>query len=170
MVSMFTIFDSIMTLSTFLVTATVAATLDQLGSVLTSDYDSNPPLYITKKRVNHQDQIFINNAMVIRSRSNIVAMNQNNKKQVRACLSISRTHPPAALIFGQFPTSWQCGARQQNVVPAIMTAFQLGPRRTCSKGVARRPIFRVSFWPGPSLTATMSVNSSVRLWTGHVIT
>lgn len=67
-----------------LITATVAATLDQLGQVLSSDYDGNPPLYITKKRINNQDQIFINNAMVIRKRSNIVSMNRSNKKQVRS--------------------------------------------------------------------------------------
>ncbi len=49
---------------------------------MTSDFDGNPPLYITKRRKNNQDYIWVNNALVIRSRSNIQMQNANGKKQV----------------------------------------------------------------------------------------
>ncbi|KAJ6637756.1 Fasciclin-1 [Pseudolycoriella hygida] len=62
--------------------STTATTLEHLGKVITSDFDGNPPLYITKRRKNNQDYIWVNNALVIRSRSNVQMQNQQGKKQV----------------------------------------------------------------------------------------
>lgn len=63
--------------------ATTATTLDHLSHSISSDQDGNPPLYITKRRKNNQDHVWINNALVIRSRSNVQMQNENGKKQVR---------------------------------------------------------------------------------------
>ncbi|XP_037026779.1 fasciclin-1 isoform X3 [Bradysia coprophila] len=62
--------------------STTAVTLDQLGKSIISDFDGNPPLYITKRRKNNQDYIWVNNALVIRSRSNVQMQNSMGKKQI----------------------------------------------------------------------------------------
>ncbi|XP_062536830.1 fasciclin-1 isoform X2 [Armigeres subalbatus] len=61
----------------------VATTLEQLGTIITSDYDGNPPIYVTRKRqpIGTED-IYVNNAKIIRSRSNVQLSNQYGKKQV----------------------------------------------------------------------------------------
>lgn len=61
----------------------VATTLEQLGSIITSDYDGNPPIYVTRKRQpDGTEDIYVNNAKIIRSRSNVQLSNQHGKKQV----------------------------------------------------------------------------------------
>lgn len=60
----------------------MAATLDQLDKQITSEFDSNPPLYITRRKVNGIDEIFINNAQVIRTRSNKIGHNARGKRTV----------------------------------------------------------------------------------------
>lgn len=61
----------------------VATTLEQLGSIITSDYDGNPPIYVTKRRQpDGTEDIYVNNARIIRSRSNVQLSNQYGKKQV----------------------------------------------------------------------------------------
>lgn len=61
-------------------------TLEQLGNTITSDFDGTPPLYITKTRTNDQDNVYVNNALVLRSRSNIQMKSAAGKKQV--CMSL----------------------------------------------------------------------------------
>lgn len=68
--------------------ATSVFDLEHLSNSITSDLDGNPPLYITKRRKNNQDHIWINNAMVIRSRSNVQLTNQLGKKQVRQLFAL----------------------------------------------------------------------------------
>lgn len=63
-------------------TANVAVTLDQLDKVINSEFDSNPPLYITRRKVHGKEELFINNARVIRTRSNKIGRNINNKRAV----------------------------------------------------------------------------------------
>lgn len=63
--------------------ANVAATLEQLDKIITSEFDSNPPLYITRRKVNGKEEIYINNARVIRSRSNKIGHNVKGKRTVR---------------------------------------------------------------------------------------
>ncbi|XP_021703225.1 fasciclin-1 isoform X2 [Aedes aegypti] len=61
----------------------VATTLEQLGPTITSDYDGNPPIYVTRKRQpNGSEDVYVNNAKIIRSRSNVQLSNQYGKKQV----------------------------------------------------------------------------------------
>lgn len=61
----------------------VATTLEQLGSIITSDYDGNPPIYVTRRRqADGTEDIYVNNAKIIRSRSNVQLSNQYGKKQV----------------------------------------------------------------------------------------
>ncbi|XP_055716286.1 fasciclin-1-like isoform X2 [Phlebotomus papatasi] len=62
--------------------STVATTLEQLGSTISSDLEGNPPLYITRRGKASQEKIFINNALVLRSRSNIQLQNSDGRKQV----------------------------------------------------------------------------------------
>lgn len=66
-----------------LITATTATNLEGLDKSITSDFDGNPPLYITKRRKSNQDLIYINNAQIVRSRSNVQIQNELGKKQVR---------------------------------------------------------------------------------------
>ncbi|XP_065087061.1 fasciclin-1 isoform X2 [Ochlerotatus camptorhynchus] len=61
----------------------VATTLEQLGSIITSDYDGNPPIYVTRRRQpDGTEDIYVNNAKIIRNRSNVQMSNQLGKKQV----------------------------------------------------------------------------------------
>lgn len=66
-----------------LLLATTATPLEHLGNTITSDYDGTPPLYITKTRKDNRDYIYVNNAEILRSRSNIQTKNDSGKKQVR---------------------------------------------------------------------------------------
>lgn len=62
--------------------ATIATTLENLGKTISSDFEGNPSLYITKVRKNNQDNIYVNNALIIRSRSNVQLENGQRRKQV----------------------------------------------------------------------------------------
>lgn len=63
--------------------STVATPLEQLGTTITSDYDGNPPIYVTRRRLpNGSEDIYVNNARIIRSRSNVQLTNQAGKRQV----------------------------------------------------------------------------------------
>lgn len=63
--------------------STVATPLEQLGTTITSDYDGNPPIYVTRRRLpNGSEDIYVNNAKIIRNRSNVQLSNQYGKKQV----------------------------------------------------------------------------------------
>ncbi|XP_058816986.1 fasciclin-1 isoform X3 [Topomyia yanbarensis] len=63
--------------------STVATPLEQLGTMITSDYDGNPPIYVTRRRhLNGTEDIYVNNAKIIRNRSNVQLTNQHGKKQV----------------------------------------------------------------------------------------
>jgi uncharacterized protein (AIM24 family) len=50
-----------------------------------TEMDGNPPIYITKRRLHHTEEIYVNNAMIIKSRSNVEMKNENGKRQVRVC-------------------------------------------------------------------------------------
>lgn len=59
----------------------LAKTIDQLGSVVSSELEGNPPLWITlRKDVNHDD-VFINNGKILLPHSNFVST-LNGKRQV----------------------------------------------------------------------------------------
>lgn len=68
----------------------MATTLEQLGPTILSDLDGNPPLYVTKKRDQSGEHIYINDALILKSRSNIQTVNQNGKKQVSELLKFFR--------------------------------------------------------------------------------
>lgn len=61
--------------------ATLPLTLSEMtsGQSVPTDYEGNPPLWITK---NHRNEIYVNNARIIISKSNVQASNQNKKNQV----------------------------------------------------------------------------------------
>lgn len=69
-------------LSVRLFSATIATTLENLGRTITTDFDGNPSLYVTRVRKNDQDHIYVNNALIIRSRSNVQLENGKKRKQV----------------------------------------------------------------------------------------
>lgn len=71
-----------------LLSATTATPLEHLGNTITSDYDGTPPLYITKTRKDNRDYIYVNNAEILRSRSNVQTVNDAGKKQVRTIFSL----------------------------------------------------------------------------------
>lgn len=75
-----------MTIFVYLISATTATALEHLGTTITSDFDGTPPLYITKTRKNNQEYIYVNNALILHSRSNIQMVNEAGKKQVRRIL------------------------------------------------------------------------------------
>lgn len=66
-----------------LFSATIATTLENLGRTITTDFEGNPTLYITRVRKNNQDYIYVNNAQIIRSRSNVQLENGKKRKQVK---------------------------------------------------------------------------------------
>ncbi|GLV45379.1 Fasciclin 1 [Carabus blaptoides fortunei] len=59
----------------------LAKTTDQLGSVVSSELEGNPPLWITIRKGASKDHVFINNGEVLMDHSNYVATN-NGKRQV----------------------------------------------------------------------------------------
>ncbi|XP_046393705.1 fasciclin-1 isoform X3 [Ischnura elegans] len=61
----------------------LAQTLDQLKDSLSSELDGNPPLWVTRqKSPDGKEDIYINNAKIIRDRSNYLAKNTHSKNQV----------------------------------------------------------------------------------------
>lgn len=56
--------------------------LNQLGTSVSSELDGNPPLWVTRRRTGTKDDIYVNNAKVIATRSNLVYTNLNSRKQV----------------------------------------------------------------------------------------
>lgn len=57
--------------------------LNQLGTSVSSELDGNPPLWVTRRRTGTKDDIYVNNAKVIATRSNLIYTNLNSRKQVR---------------------------------------------------------------------------------------
>lgn len=64
------------------VSANSAQMLNQLGTSVSSELDGNPPLWVTRRRTGTKDDIYVNNAKVIATRSNLVYTNLNSRKQV----------------------------------------------------------------------------------------
>ncbi|XP_063703463.1 fasciclin-1 isoform X2 [Culicoides brevitarsis] len=90
--------------------STVARTLDHLGSQVLADLDGNPPLYVTRKRVGKQDDIYINHALILRSRSNVQLQNKEGKKQVLHVIDDvlePLTMKPTAPVEIYNPDAWQ---------------------------------------------------------------
>lgn len=47
-----------------------------------TDMEGNPPIYISRKRMPHGEEIYVNNAMILKSRSNVELKNKHGKRQV----------------------------------------------------------------------------------------
>lgn len=47
-----------------------------------TDMEGNPPIYISRRRSASGEEIFVNNAMIIKSRSNVELKNDQGNKQV----------------------------------------------------------------------------------------
>ncbi|XP_026477303.1 fasciclin-1 [Ctenocephalides felis] len=61
----------------------VARVLDELPNSVLSESDGNPPLWVTRKRGTHSDELYINNAKILKRRSDYVAPTKNGEnKQV----------------------------------------------------------------------------------------
>lgn len=56
--------------------------MEHLKSNMLTEMDGNPPIYITKRRTQQGEEIYVNNAMIIKSRSNVDLKNENGKRQV----------------------------------------------------------------------------------------
>lgn len=61
----------------------MARVLDELPYSVLSESDGNPPLWVTRKRGTHSDELYINNAKILKRRSDYVAPTKNGEnKQV----------------------------------------------------------------------------------------
>lgn len=47
-----------------------------------TEMEGNPPIYVTKRRSHHTEDYYVNNAMIIKSRSNVDMKNEQGKRQV----------------------------------------------------------------------------------------
>lgn len=56
--------------------------MEHLKSNMLTEMDGNPPIYITKRRTQQGEEIYVNNAMILKSRSNVDLKNENGKRQV----------------------------------------------------------------------------------------
>lgn len=72
-----TLEDSLITF----VTANLATSLTNLDYAISSELDGNPPLWVTRRRDIMHDDIYVNNARVLASRS-YQAYNKNKNQQV----------------------------------------------------------------------------------------
>jgi fasciclin 1 len=63
----------------FFISVTVAKRIEDVGSSANTDLDGNPPIYVTKV----DEDYYVNNALVLKSKSNYVANNEAGKRQVR---------------------------------------------------------------------------------------
>lgn len=59
----------------------LAFSLSQLGTMVLSELEGFPPLWVTRRKGPHGEEIFINNARVITSRSDYMTVNTQNKPQ-----------------------------------------------------------------------------------------
>ncbi|XP_069675634.1 fasciclin-1 isoform X4 [Periplaneta americana] len=60
----------------------LAKPLDKLESKVLSELEGNPPIWVTRVKGHHRDDIYVNNARVLQDRSNYVQTNHHNKQQV----------------------------------------------------------------------------------------
>lgn len=56
--------------------------MEHLKPNMLTEIDGNSPIYITKRRSHQGEEIYVNNAMIIKSRSNVDMKNEAGKKQV----------------------------------------------------------------------------------------
>ncbi|CAH1730246.1 unnamed protein product [Chironomus riparius] len=56
--------------------------LESLKAEMFTDMEGNPPIYITRKRSANGEEMYVNNAMILKSRSNVELKNEQGKKQV----------------------------------------------------------------------------------------
>lgn len=56
--------------------------IEHLKANMLTEMDGNPPIYITKRRTSQGDEVYVNNAMILKSRSNVDLRNEHGKKQV----------------------------------------------------------------------------------------
>jgi fasciclin 1 len=68
--------------NTFNPTANTPNKMEHLKSNMLTEMDGNPPIYITKRRSPQGEEIYVNNAMILKSRSNVDLKNEHNKRQV----------------------------------------------------------------------------------------
>ncbi|CAO1432098.1 unnamed protein product [Diamesa tonsa] len=61
---------------------TTPYSFESLRPTMPTDMDGNPPIYITRRKTHNSEEIYVNNAQLIKSRSNVELMNENKKKQV----------------------------------------------------------------------------------------
>lgn len=56
--------------------------MEHLKPNMLTEMDGNPPIYITKRRTPQGEETYVNNAMILRSRSNVDLKNEHGKRQV----------------------------------------------------------------------------------------
>ncbi|CRK94485.1 CLUMA_CG007991, isoform A, partial [Clunio marinus] len=56
--------------------------MEHLKPSMLTEMDGNPPIYITKRRTKQGEEIYVNNAMILKSRSNVDLKNKNGKRQI----------------------------------------------------------------------------------------
>jgi fasciclin 1 len=56
--------------------------MEHLKAYMLTEMDGNPPIYITKRRTSQGEEVYVNNAMILKSRSNVELKNEKGKNQV----------------------------------------------------------------------------------------
>lgn len=56
--------------------------MEHLKPNMLTEMDGNPPIYITKRRSSQGEEVYVNNAMILKSRSNVELKNEKGKNQV----------------------------------------------------------------------------------------
>jgi hypothetical protein len=62
--------------------ANLAKPLDQLGGYVSSELEGNPPIWITRTKERYKDVLYVNNARILRERSDYSQANHQRKLQV----------------------------------------------------------------------------------------
>lgn len=84
-----------------LLTVNTPNKLESLKAQVFTDMEGNPPIYITRKRTQQGDEMYVNNAMILKSRSNIELKNEQGKRQV--CFhAVAKWCADSALLFNLF--------------------------------------------------------------------
>jgi len=62
--------------------ANLAKRLKDLDGYVSSELEGNPPIWITRTKERNSETVYVNNARILRERSNYVHMNNQDKLQV----------------------------------------------------------------------------------------
>nr|XP_023012184.1 fasciclin-1 isoform X2 [Leptinotarsa decemlineata] len=126
----------------------VPKTTDQLGSSYTSLYSElsgNPPLWITHVSGTYHDDIYVNNARILVSQSNIQG-NENNLLQVLHKIDevlVPTRSPDSATNRIYNPTAWEFLENYESLIPQTQNPYRVRNFRQKVQQNAKQDIYKV---------------------------